>query len=390
MSPSRRPTSGSSKKFARLPGQSAEDAFLAAHPGATFYAEDYTFPCGTDSVIDLIGVDPITGREAVVDSELDPFALDALFLRFPHRGFYPFLGYDAYWGYNRWDWTVCHTGAWIRWRHRYGWVAGNKRHHRPPVRWVKSGRTVGFVPIHPRDVADKPPLNLKSGLFHVTGKDGRPIERVGFKDSDSLKLLTEPPKEFRDPPLEPLKIAEAPRPEAHSAWGTALASRSAADRGQEHNPAGAHGTVVDPTGKSLLAREQGVPITFDRKTQSFSVARQVSGEGGRPMTVSTPLGGGRGNAPGGNGFSGSRGSGGKGGTSSGSANRVGGSSGGGGSSSASRGGGGSSGGGGASRGGGGGGGGFSGGGGGGGGASHGGGGGVPSGGSGGGGASSHK
>ena len=115
-----------------------------------------------------------------------------------------------------WDWAVCHSGSWIRWRHHYVWVAGTKRHHHPPFRWVKYGREVGFVPLHPRDVAGKIPVNMRDGLFKPTKKgDSITVQRVNFKEGKPVEAMAEAPKEFRKPVLEPLKIAEAPHAEAH-------------------------------------------------------------------------------------------------------------------------------------------------------------------------------
>jgi hypothetical protein len=274
-------------------GPMTADAYLASHPGATFYTEDYTFPCSAAAVRDLIAIDPVTGREHIIGSEFAPFgdpfsAPFAYPIGFPLRGFSPLWGFSAFGGYYPWDWAVCHAGSWIRWQHHYVWVAGGKRHHRHPVRWVRTGHKVGFVPIHPHDVAGKPPINLKNGLFQVTGKKEQPIALVALKEDEPLKLLPETPKEFRNPDLEPLKSAEMPHAMAHSAFNVAATTRIAT------------ATKESPIAKSMVARpttakDQGTPINFDRKSQTFTVARQLS-EGGKPTTVVQTLGGGGGNS----------------------------------------------------------------------------------------------
>lgn len=286
------------------------DVYLASHPGATMWTEDYTIPCVDYAITDLMAIDPVTGKEVVVDSYFDTFSP------------YPVLaGYTQLWGgysYSPWDWTVCHAGSWIRWQHHYVWVVGTKRHHRRPIRWVKHGRTVGYVPLHPRDVAGKPPINLKDGIFKATKKGGTvSVERVKFEASKPVKLLAEAPKEFRKPIIEPLKSAEAPHAEAHSAYntpsqfkGTAIVNSTTAKGSAAVNSMVARSTVkTGPTTTSALAMKQpGTPITFDRKTQSFAVTRQVI-ENGRANTVAEPLGGrGGGYQAGSNGTSAARGS----------------------------------------------------------------------------------
>ena len=309
------PATPKSSRAQQASAPSKADVYLAAHPGATVYTEDYTFPCSAAAVRDLIAIDPVTGREEIIGSEFAPFGSPFFSMgipypaTFPHRGFSPFWAIDGYGGAYPWDWAICHAGSWIRWQHHYVWVAGCKRHHHRPIRWVKSGRTVGFVPIHPRDLAGKKPINLKDGIFRVTGKHGESIERVKFEEGKPLKVMTEAPKEFRNPDLGPLKSAETPQAMAHSVFTGAVVARSSTPTGNP--PRG--GTIAKPTAeRGFAARDPGTPINFDRKSQTFSVARPISefgrqgSEGGRQGTVVQSLGGG-GNARAGNeGASGAR------------------------------------------------------------------------------------
>jgi hypothetical protein len=223
-----------------------------AKPTMYWTGYDDFFPCSPETIRYLVAVDPVTHKQRVVRSEV---VYDA-----------PYL------------WAVCHTGSWIHREHRYVWVAGTKRHHHRPIRWVKCGREVGYVPLHPNDVAGKPPINLKNGVFAITGKKGDSMELADFDAGKPVKLLAEAPKEFRQPYLEPLKIAEVPHAEAYSAFHT-----QAMVRGVEAGRAPSEA-------KGFAMKEQGAPITFDRKSQSFTVARQVM-EGGRPSTVVQTLGG---------------------------------------------------------------------------------------------------
>lgn len=282
---------------AKAPKQTASEVYLAAHPGATLYTEDYFFPCNTFAVQDLIAIDPVTGKQKIIDTYFDltmytdPLMYPA-FSRYPSRRYGLFMGFDA-WGFGPpWEWAICHTGSWIRWQHHYVWVAGTKRHHHCPVRWVRNGRNVGFVPIHPKDVAGKPPINLKDGLFKMTGKKGQPIAHVALEQGKPVSVLDQPPKEFRRPQLEPLKAADLPRAEAHSAFEIAHSGKGPLPT-KDATPV--KGTAFvgsamakNPEVKSSQTRDQGTPITFDRKSQTFSIERQVN-VGGRPTTVNEPL-----------------------------------------------------------------------------------------------------
>jgi hypothetical protein len=149
---------------------------------------------------------------------------------------------------NPYDWALCHAGSWIHHRHHYVWVAGHRRHHLAPVRWVRSGRSVAFVPLHPYDVKGRPPVNRKEEVFAVNKKDGLSVERVKFNADRPIEFLKSPPKEFRADFAPPLPRAEEPRIEAHM--------------------------MKDGMGaKSALAQGGGgIPLSFDHKTQTFGMA----------------------------------------------------------------------------------------------------------------------
>jgi hypothetical protein len=147
---------------------------------------------------------------------------------------------------------------------------------------------VGFVPIHPRDVAGKPPINLKDGLLRPGKKDAADgavprLERVDFDEGKPTKLLAEPPRELRKEYVEPLQTAAAPKAEAYSAYGGALVPVMASTM--------AKGSAIEraagPVRENATARE-GTPISFDRKSQSFMMATPVM-QGGRPSTVVAPV-----------------------------------------------------------------------------------------------------
>ena len=92
-----------------------------------------------------------------------------------------------------------------------------------------------------------------------------------------MEAMAEAPKEFRKPVLEPLKIAEAPHAEAHTAFNAGQQNRGAS----AGNSLIARGTVKAGSAveSGVAMRQPGMPITFDRKTQSFS--RVAAGDGER-------------------------------------------------------------------------------------------------------------
>jgi hypothetical protein len=218
---------------AASPGQAAQSG-----SGSTQAIDRFIdFPCTPGALLYRVVKDPITGRQTVVDS-----------------GFAPT---------RRYGWAVCHAGSWIRHRKHYAWVAGGKRHHVDPVRWVKSGRTVAFVPLHPYDVRGQKAINASHEVFAVTGKNQITVQPLRFEPSLPIEYLKEPPREFRNAPMRPLTMAEVPHMEAHP-----FAYRQGA--------------------KGIDLSRAGVPIRFDAKSQSFTMAHQEM-HGGRSATVFAPM-----------------------------------------------------------------------------------------------------
>ena len=163
-----------------------------------------------------------------------------------------------------WDWTLCHAGSWVPHRsplgNHYVWVVGHHRHHLPPGHWVKSGSTVAFVPLHPYDVKSRPPINQKQEVFAVSDKNGFSVERIKLDPESKIELLNSPPREFRTVYLAPLARADAPHMEAH-ALGDAFA------------------------GRKSTAKTEGISLSFDAKSQSFMMPKQVM----HLATVSVPI-----------------------------------------------------------------------------------------------------
>jgi FecR protein len=108
-----------------------------------------------------------------------------------------------------WDWEECRAGTWIYTEEENGGsnfvlVLHHEKHHRhhhhhhPPVCWVRVGGKTGFVPRNPADKKGQPPINLKYGLFVPSGKSDEPMKLVQVDPSKGVKLLDEPPKDFRE------------------------------------------------------------------------------------------------------------------------------------------------------------------------------------------------
>jgi uncharacterized membrane protein YgcG len=132
------------------------------------------------------------------------------------------------------------------------WVAprkGDRRiHHRPPIHWVKSKKTNGYVPFHPRDVKGQPPVNRRHDVY-APDKKGENVERLAFDPKDKIDALPEPPKEFRKPQLVPLAHAEEPTIAAHELKDGLRPSKVPGD---------------------------GNTIRFDKKSQGFVVDRKTA------------------------------------------------------------------------------------------------------------------
>jgi len=219
----------------------ATPAEPAADPTYRFERLDF-FPCAPNAIRRMIERDRLTGEEQVLWSEPDAWQGDYFGFGYPY------------------DWAVCHAGFWIHRGNRYAWVAGRHRHHHPPVRWVKAGKNTAFVPLHPRDVLGKPPLNLRHGVF-VIGDKGQTVQRVILDPKREVKVLDTVPKEFAKPHFAVLAKADEPRVELRRVNQPQVAGKGA-----------------------------GPTLAFDRKSQSFLLTRQVM-QGNKMTTQTTPFNG---------------------------------------------------------------------------------------------------
>jgi hypothetical protein len=238
------PTLGSGVTTAQAPQTSAKSKSSASNGSAPqpFYDPANFFPCLPDAMLYRFGMYPVSWD--------------------PTLGF----GYEPY-AYP-WAWTVCHAGTWLYRRHRYVWVPRHRRWHRPPIRWVRSLGKEGFVPLHPRDVSGKLPMNCVHGIYTLSGKlnerDMPHLNRMELAPGDKVEMLKNAPREYRNIFFAPLRPAAEPSMEARRV-----------DFARRDGP---HSVPAE-----------GVMISFDRKLQGLTIARPVS-VGGHLRTVTAPLG----------------------------------------------------------------------------------------------------
>jgi len=154
------------------------------------------------------------------------------------------------------SWAVCHAGSWIYRQNHYVWVVGRRRHHHPPIHWIKSKHTEGYVPLHPRDATGKPPVNRKHDVYALSGKKAGQVERTQFDAKNKIESLQEPPKQFRNAYLHPLEPAGEPQIATHA----------------------------------MLDKQVGVALRFNDKSQRFEMATGA-GAGDKKSTEFNPLNG---------------------------------------------------------------------------------------------------
>jgi len=194
---------------------------------------------------------------------------------------YSTMGGGPMFGYG-YDWAVCHAGSWIPYGNSYAWVVSGRRHHHCPVQWIKTGHRLAYVPIHPKDVAGKTPLNLKHGLYVAVGRKDHSFERTRLDATTQVKVLRGTPRSFRRPAVPVLPAAAAPTVAAH-VWNEELASVK--------SPLTAGGKApLAAGGKTALAARPVNTIAYDHRSQTFNLVTQVT-EGGRTNTITNPIGG---------------------------------------------------------------------------------------------------
>jgi hypothetical protein len=168
------------------------------------------------------------------------------------------------------DWALCHAGSWITRNHRYVWVAGSHKHHHPPCRWVKIGHSVGFVPIHPRDVKGELPKNLPHGIFVPPAKNQAPRELTGLGALQEIKVLDAAPKQLRDLPSPELARASTPNMVVHELK----------DFGASGKDSGLKTTVVPVnTALARLASSREMTMTHGGASGAGSVATRGASAG---------------------------------------------------------------------------------------------------------------
>jgi hypothetical protein len=189
-----------------------------------------------------------------------PYGVRSLNLRNRLTGLVTIVDFDLGFNTPPYIWAVCHSGSWLYRNHAYIWVTGTKRHHRPPIRWVKKDRKIGYVPLHPRDAAGKPPVNAKHVVYTALDKKNTSFEATESEPKSKIELLNSPPKQSRKPVVAPLDRAVEPAIAAHTVRG------------------------------GLASSQAGLALRLDQKKQTFLLVSQVT-EGGKTKTVAEPFAG---------------------------------------------------------------------------------------------------
>ena len=111
----------------------------------------------------------------------------------------PFFGL-TFIGSQPWGWLPYHYGGWV-FSPAYGWVwipSGFGLGYRNPVyfhpataTYVRTGGTVGIVPVHPADKNGKTPLNMAKGIYPVQGR--ATAELVTVNPSEKVSVLKNGP-----------------------------------------------------------------------------------------------------------------------------------------------------------------------------------------------------
>jgi hypothetical protein len=231
-------TAGTSSDRTTSPQASRKTAALGPNETVGTRVETNGFPCLPETVRYRVARNMNTGQERVIDTQ--PLA-----------------------SHEPWDFAVCHAGSWIRHNRHYAWVVGHRRHHHPPVMWVKSGKTVAIVPLHPHDVANHVPINHIHEVFAVNAHGNTLVQPVHLSADHPVEFLALPPKEFREGYLPPLAHADEPHPVGHV-------------------------LRAEPLAKGSIARSAPIPFRFDSRTQSFTMSGKVL-MNGKSVTVNVPV-----------------------------------------------------------------------------------------------------
>ncbi len=230
-------------------GQSGKTQQMPARPQTNRTVEYVPLADCSNTVMRITyEIDPVTKRKREVGREIVPGSPNG----------------------QLWSWGYCHAGEFIRLRGRFVLVPHHKHHH-PPIRWVRAGKNVGYVPRHPNDAKGKPPINLTHGVIVPSGKNDGTITRVAFNPSEKLKVLDQAPKEFQGRTVAGLSPVERPLIAAHF-------------RNDNLPKTGLAGKGIVP-GK--LADAAAPKIQYDYKSHQFMQAgHEVAGR----MTPPIPVG----------------------------------------------------------------------------------------------------
>jgi hypothetical protein len=176
---------------------------------------------------------------------------------------------------------------------------------------------VGYVPIHPRDVAGKLPINREHGFFEVSGRHDHSVAWIKSDPGPGAKPLGEAPKAFRTANVPALARAANPNVEAHHLANTAPARLAFDHRSQsfslDKHAGSLERAAINSRMGTLQARNGSVDAHGNYSTHSSGGSNGGGGSHSGSAGSSSGGGGshgGGGSSGGGGGFSGGGGGGG--------------------------------------------------------------------------------
>ena len=112
-----------------------------------------------------------------------------------------------------WGWLPYHFGGWM-YSPIYGWVwtptgigLGTGRYWRPVTAvWVRSGTTLGLVPLHPMDARGKTPINLAHGVIRTPGMGERVSAPTSAETGEKWKVVKKLPQSALADRLSPASV----------------------------------------------------------------------------------------------------------------------------------------------------------------------------------------
>jgi hypothetical protein len=191
----------------------------------------------------------------------------------------PVFGW-SFLGSAPWGWLPYHYGGWI-FSPVYGWVwaptgfgYGRPIYYRPVTAvWVRSGSTIGIVPVHPTDKSGRTPANLAQGVYPVQGRGIAPVMATA---GQKWSVMKEVPRDTLSGNL--VATASPTRVSRTIPAGASASSQSTATHGS---------SIVYDENEHRFVNTAGSPASANKDTVSNEVrsATEAGGKGVHPGSV---------------------------------------------------------------------------------------------------------